>query len=115
MDEVATGSGTTGTDVSTPDLALLTVQTLPARVSERAQALALLAAIGAGVEEAELARFVRAMVDHDHAQVFAIMRGSGNEMSLRLQLGTLLAEAGLVDNDEVFAAMNARRALGDAA
>ncbi len=40
------------------------------------------------------------------------MRGSGNEMSVRVQLGALLTEAGLVTQEEVFAALDARRALG---
>ena len=43
-------------------------------------------------------------------QAAAIMRGSGNEMSLRVHLGALLSEAGLVTEDEVFQALDARRA-----
>ena len=88
---------------------------LPSRVTERAQAQALLAAIGAGVASAELARFVRAMTEYDHAQTFAIMRGSGNEMDLCGQIGVLRADAGLVSDEEVFAAQDERRARGAAA
>ena len=85
---------------------------LPSRVTERAQAQALLAAIGAGVASAELARFVRAMTEYDHAQTFAIMRGSGNEMDLCGQLLALLRDAGLASRDEVIAALTSRVAIG---
>ncbi|WP_430912229.1 hypothetical protein [Methylobacterium sp. sgz302541] len=85
---------------------------LPALVTRREEALTLLEAIAAGVEESEFAPFVGAMTTVEAEQALAIMRGSGNEMGLRTQLGALLAETGLVSQDEVFAALDARRALG---
>ncbi|MDP4025764.1 hypothetical protein Q8W71_24335 [Methylobacterium sp. NEAU 140] len=85
---------------------------LPALVTQREEAVILLEAIASGVDERELAPFVAAMTTYEAEQAAAIMRGSGNEMALRVQLGALLAEAELVSNDEVFAALDARRALG---
>ena len=85
---------------------------LPSLVSRREDAVTLLEAIAAGVDERELAPFVAAMMTADDEQAVAIMRGSGNAMSVRVQLGAMLAEAGLVTQDEVFGALDARRGIG---
>ncbi|TFZ55365.1 hypothetical protein E4V01_22600 [Methylorubrum sp. Q1] len=83
---------------------------LPALVTQREEAVTLLDAIAAGIDERELAPFVSALTTAEDEQAVAIMRGSGNETSLRVQLGALLTEAGLVSEDEVFQAFDARRA-----
>lgn len=85
---------------------------LPSLVTQREEAVTLLEAIASGVDEAELAPYLMALMTYEAEQVAAIMRGSGNEMSVRVQLGALLTEAGLVTQEEVFAALDARRALG---
>jgi hypothetical protein len=83
---------------------------LPALVTQRQDALTLLEALATGVDEREFAPFVTALMSPEDEQAAAIMLGSGNGMSLRVQLGALLAGAGLVTNDEVFQALDARRA-----
>lgn len=88
---------------------------LPALVIQREDAVTLLQAIAAGVDERELSPFVTALTTAEDEQAVAIMRGSGNEMPLRVQLGALLAEAGLVTGDEAFQALDARRTRGAAA
>ena len=85
---------------------------LPALVTQREEAVTLLQAIAEGVDERELAPFVSALTTAEDEQAVAIMRGSGNEVSLRVHLGVMLTDAGLVTQDEVFAALDARRALG---
>ncbi|MGN7126807.1 hypothetical protein [Methylorubrum thiocyanatum] len=85
-------------------------------VTERADALVLLEAIREGVPDTEFAPFVRAMTSHDDEQTFAIMRGSGNEMSLPTQLASLLEGAGLITMEEAIeAAVAGRRAREGAA
>lgn len=86
--------------------------TLPSAITRREEAAALLQAIATGADEATLAPFVAAMMTSEDEQALAIMRGSGNEMSVRVQLCAMLAEAGLVTEAEVFKALDARRALG---
>ena len=83
---------------------------LPALVTQREEALILLQAIAEGVDERELAPFVSALTSPENEQALAIMRGSGNEMSVRVALGAMLAEAGLITEAEYFAAFDARRA-----
>ena len=83
---------------------------LPALVTQREDALTLLEAVASGVDEREFAPFVTALTSPEDEQAVAIMRGSGNEMSMRVQLGALLSGAGLVTNEEVFQALDARRA-----
>ncbi len=90
----------------------MSLSDLPALVTRREEALTLLEAIASGVDERELAPFVTSMMTYEAEQAAAIMRGSDNEVSVRVQLGALLAEAELVTNDEVFAALDARRAFG---
>ncbi len=85
---------------------------LPTLVTRREEAVTLLEAIATCVDEAELAPFLTALMTYEAEQAAAILRGSGTEMSVRVQLGALLAEAGLVTQDEVFAALEARHALG---
>ncbi|MEN3238779.1 hypothetical protein PUR29_35665 [Methylobacterium ajmalii] len=85
---------------------------LPTLVTRREEAVTLLEAIASGVDEAELAPFLMAMMTYEDEQAAAIMRGSGNEVSVRVHLGAMLTDAGLVTQDEVFAALDARRALG---
>lgn len=85
---------------------------LPSLVTRREEAVTLLEAIASGVDEAELAPFVVAMMTAEDEQALAIMRGSGNEVPVRVTLGAMLTDAGLVTQDEVFAALDARRALG---
>jgi hypothetical protein len=88
----------------------MSLRDLPALVTQREDALILLEALAAGVDEREFAPFVSALTSPEDEQAVAIMRGSGNEMSMRVHLGALLAGAGLVSNDEVFQALDARRA-----
>ena len=82
---------------------------LPTLVTRREDALTLLEAVASGVDQRAFAPFVRALTP-EVEQAVAIMRGSGNEMSSPVHLGALLAAAGLVTNDEVFQALDARRA-----
>ena len=82
---------------------------LPALVTQREEALILLQAIGEGVDERELAPFVSALTSPENEQALAIMRGSGNEMSVRVALGAMLAEAGLITEAEAFAALTPGR------
>lgn len=86
--------------------------TLPSAITRREEAVALLQAIATGADEATLAPVVAAMMTAEDEQALAIMRGSGNEMSVRVTLGAMLTEAGLVTEAEVFEALDARRALG---
>lgn len=74
----------------------------------RASAVALLRRIESGVPDSELAPVVRELMTHDDEQAFAIMRGSGNEMSVSLQLLTLLEARKLISEEEVFEAEDAR-------
>ncbi|WP_066922491.1 hypothetical protein [Methylobacterium sp. CCH5-D2] len=90
----------------------MSLSDLPTLVTRREEALTLLEAIASGVDERELAPFVAALTTVEDEQALAIMRGSGNEMSVRVQLGAMLADAELVTNAEVFAALDARRTLG---
>ncbi|MEE8630412.1 MULTISPECIES: hypothetical protein [Methylobacterium] len=83
---------------------------LPTLVTRREDALTLLEAVASGVDQRAFAPFVRALTTPEVEQAVAIMRGSGNEMSPPVHLGALLAAAGLVTNDEVFQALDARRA-----
>ena len=73
---------------------------LPVLVTQREEALILLQAIAEGVDERELAPFVSALTSPENEQALAIMRGSGNEMSVRVALGAMLAEAGLITEAE---------------
>ncbi|MET0529912.1 MAG: hypothetical protein ABW003_16530 [Microvirga sp.] len=81
-------------------------------ISTRADALALLERVKAGMPESEIGPYVRDLMTHDFEQTFAVMRGSGNEMSLSLQLLTLLANKELITEDEVYAAEDARIIAG---
>lgn len=85
--------------------------TATAVIATREEALGVLEAIGAGRPESELIPFVRAMTSHDDEQTFAVMRGSGNEMSVPTQLASLLEATGLVSMDEAFAALKTRREI----
>jgi|GEM_PF-2818550 hypothetical protein len=75
----------------------------------REGAVALLERIANGVPDSELAPLVRGLATHDDEQALAIMRGSGNEMSVSLQLVSLLAERDLITLDEGLVATRARR------
>lgn len=84
-------------------------------IATREEALGLLEAIGSGRPDRELVPIVKAMTTHDDEQTFAIMRGSGNEMSLPAQLASLLEATGLVTMDEAFDALKIRReTIGEA-
>ncbi len=86
----------------------MTYRNLPVVIKERSDAEALLTAIAAGLPESELAPFVTAMTTPAEEHGFAVMRGSGNEMSLPLQLISLLAGTGLISQDDAVAAIQAR-------
>jgi hypothetical protein len=87
----------------------MSLSDLPALVTQREDALTLLRALASGVDEREFVPFITALTTTEDEQAAAIMLGSGNGMSLRVQLGALLTGAGLVTNDEVFEALDARR------
>lgn len=85
----------------------------PHKITTREQAIALIESYLASREAALIAPYIRAMSDENAEAVFAIMQGSGNEMTPLIKLLALLGARQLITSDEALSYVERHRSGGE--